>query len=174
MWDRGRAEGAVHVVQVIGIPPAAPSLCFSVPKGEGMKFLNVAGPQIRKLRCARGWSQSELAVKLQLAGWDISRSSLAKIEARLVWVGDYELFYFIQVFKIGLESLFPQIDSEKRPHEALQLLLKRNRVLQIHLLQATNPKSTTTQSPRPNSDSSRSDKSHQRTARCTPTPVASI
>ena len=92
-----------------------------------MKFLNVAGPQIRKLRCARGWSQSELAAELQRAGWDISRSSLAKIEARLVWIGDYELFYFIRVFKVGLESLFPKIDCETPPHEALQLLLKRNR-----------------------------------------------
>jgi transcriptional regulator with XRE-family HTH domain len=90
-----------------------------------MKFLNVIGPQVRKLRYERGWSQSALAVKLQLAGWDISRSGLAKIESKLVWVGDYELFYFLWVFQVGWDALFPRIDAQKPTHEALQLLLKR-------------------------------------------------
>jgi len=34
---------------------------------------NIVGPQIRKWRYARGWSQARLAVKLQLNGLDISR-----------------------------------------------------------------------------------------------------
>ena len=48
-----------------------------------------------------------LALKLQMAGWDISRSGIAKIECQLVWVGDFELFYFTKVFKVTLEDLFP-------------------------------------------------------------------
>ena len=33
---------------------------------------NNVGPQVRRLRFPRGWSQSEFATKLQIAGFDIS------------------------------------------------------------------------------------------------------
>ena len=78
-----------------------------------MRRLNVVGPQIRRLRYSRGWSQSELAVKLQLAGWDISRSGVGKIESQLVWIGDYELVYLMKIFNVPLEELFPSIDPRR-------------------------------------------------------------
>ena len=34
-------------------------------------------------------TQEQLAIKLQMAGYDRSRGTLAKIEARLLWVGDH-------------------------------------------------------------------------------------
>jgi ribosome-binding protein aMBF1 (putative translation factor) len=34
--------------------------------------LNVVGPQVRKHRNRKGWTQSILAQKLQLQGWSIS------------------------------------------------------------------------------------------------------
>jgi len=34
------------------------------------------GPQVRKLRLQKGWAQDYLAVKLQLAGWDMSRNAV--------------------------------------------------------------------------------------------------
>ena len=76
-----------------------------------MKVVNVVGPQIRKLRYQRNWSQDFLATKLQMAGWDISRSSLAKIESGLVHVDDYRLFYFARVFKVKVTDLLPPLDS---------------------------------------------------------------
>jgi len=78
-----------------------------------MKFRNVVGPQIRKMRNDRGWSQVILAAKLQVIGWDISRSGIAKIESQLVWVGDYELFFLLKIFNVGFETLFPPIDLEQ-------------------------------------------------------------
>jgi len=39
-----------------------------------MRFKNNVGPQVRRRRYALGWSQSVLAAKLQIAGFDISRS----------------------------------------------------------------------------------------------------
>jgi len=107
-----------------------------------MKFLNVVGPQIRKLRYGRGWSQSELAVRLQLAGWDISRSGLAKIESKLVWVGDFELFYLMKVFQVGAEALLPKIDSQKPTHEALLLLLQKNRTSHADVIQTAKRKAS--------------------------------
>ncbi len=48
-----------------------------------MRYKNNVGPQVRRRRYALGWSQSVLAAKLQIAGFDISRSGVSKIEARL-------------------------------------------------------------------------------------------
>lgn len=90
-----------------------------------MKYLNMVGPQIRKLRYMRGWSQEKLAEKLQLLGWDIDRVSVSKIESRLVHMDDYELLYFTKVFNVGLADLFPKIDAERQIHEALIELMQR-------------------------------------------------
>jgi ribosome-binding protein aMBF1 (putative translation factor) len=46
-----------------------------------MLYKNNIGPQVRRRRYALGWSQSILAAKLQIAGLDISRSGVSKIEA---------------------------------------------------------------------------------------------
>ena len=68
--------------------------------------LNVIGPEIRRIRKQRGWSQSKLALRLQSVGWNISRSGLAKIECRIMWVGDFELLYFVRRSVSELENCF--------------------------------------------------------------------
>ncbi|MGH7950305.1 MAG: helix-turn-helix domain-containing protein [Limisphaerales bacterium] len=72
-----------------------------------MKVLNVVGPQVRKLRNQRGWTQEIFAQKLQLAGWDVSRVSLAKLESRLRWVSDCELLFLAKVLSVPVKDLFP-------------------------------------------------------------------
>ena len=72
---------------------------------------NVVGPVVQRLRKERGWSQAKLAERLHAAGWNISRSGLAKIECRLVWVGDFELLYFVNVFGVGIGNLFPRVSK---------------------------------------------------------------
>ncbi len=74
-----------------------------------MKMCNLIGPQVRKLREEKGWTQRTLSEKLQVAGLDISRSSLAKVESRLIKVSDNELFYFARVFNVSLCRLFPSM-----------------------------------------------------------------
>ena len=90
-----------------------------------MKHRNMVGPQIRKLRYVRGWSQTVLAAKLQILGWDIDRVAVAKIESRLVHVDDYELFYFTKLFNVGLADLFPKIDAARQIHDVLTELMQR-------------------------------------------------
>ena len=65
-----------------------------------MRYKNNIGPQVRRRRYALGWSQSILAAKLQIAGFDISRSGVSKIEARLSYVDDKALLYLAEVLKI--------------------------------------------------------------------------
>lgn len=45
--------------------------------------------------------------KLQIAGFDISRSGVSKIEARLSYVDDKTLLYLAEVLKVQLQELFP-------------------------------------------------------------------
>ena len=74
---------------------------------------NAAGPTIRKLRNQHGWTQDQLAAKLQVLGWDCTRSWLAKIEARQVYLKDYEVLYFREVFNIDLGDLFSTLSARK-------------------------------------------------------------
>ena len=46
------------------------------------------GPQIRRLRYARGWSQATLAIQLQLNGLDVSREVLVQMECQLHCIRD--------------------------------------------------------------------------------------
>ena len=62
-----------------------------------MRYKNNIDPQVRRRRYALGWSQSILAAKLQIAGFDISRSGVSKIEARLSYVDDKALLYLAEV-----------------------------------------------------------------------------
>ncbi len=77
-----------------------------------MKNRNLIGPQVRKIRYQLKMTQEQLATKLQLAGYDRSRGTIAKIEARLLWVGDYELFFFSKVLGVSLSALFPPINPQ--------------------------------------------------------------
>ncbi|MEO8351346.1 MAG: helix-turn-helix transcriptional regulator [Chthoniobacteraceae bacterium] len=63
---------------------------------------------------ALGWSQSAFAAKLQLAGLDIGRSGVSKIEARLRFVDDKDLMFLAEVLKFPVQELFPQRATNKR------------------------------------------------------------
>ncbi|MFT4177113.1 MAG: helix-turn-helix transcriptional regulator [Luteolibacter sp.] len=90
-----------------------------------MRYRNLIGPQIRKLRFQRGWTQDQLAGALQREGLDISRSGLAKIESRMVWVGDHEVLFFMRVLRVEFEDLLPPINPH-RPgfYENLERLMQ--------------------------------------------------
>ncbi len=85
----------------------------SVDFHTGKKALNVSGPQIRRIRNSHSWSQPELAAKCQLAGWDVSRDIIARIECRTRWVGDFELAILADVLKVEIAELLPQRRNAK-------------------------------------------------------------
>ena len=58
---------------------------------------NIAGREIQRLRIARHWSQNDLAAACQVTGWDISRGTLAKIEAGVRCVSDMEVVMLAKV-----------------------------------------------------------------------------
>jgi len=75
---------------------------------------NALGLQIRRLREGRGWSQSDFARQLQLAGWDIERSVVTKIELRRRCITDYELMIMMKTLGAGLTVLVAPKESDLR------------------------------------------------------------
>ncbi len=84
---------------------------------------NVVGAEVRRRRKLLRWSQCRLANHLQVAGLEISRSSLAKIECGMVWVGDCELLYFARVLGIRVQDLFPKSAAQEPLNGTLTMLL---------------------------------------------------
>ena len=69
---------------------------------------NITGRQIAKLRTEKSLSQDSLAAKCQRAGWDISRGTLAKIEAGVRCVSDAELLLLAKALEVSVSELFPK------------------------------------------------------------------
>lgn len=83
--------------------------------------LNLVGPRVRLLRLSKEWSQVVLASKLQLAGWDVSRESIAKLESQFRRVPDCELLFLAKVFGVELPDLFPPRINLRALDPALRL-----------------------------------------------------
>jgi len=78
-------------------------------------------PQVRQLRTENSWTQETLAAKLQVEGWDVSRESLAKLEAQFRRVPDCELLFLAKVFGVNLKDLFPPDINLKKLDPSLRL-----------------------------------------------------
>jgi transcriptional regulator with XRE-family HTH domain len=79
------------------------------------KARNIVGPVVRELREKQGLSQAQLAAKINVHGWDISRETLAKIEAQIRWVADFEILKLAEGFGIeGPELLRKAGQKSKR------------------------------------------------------------
>ncbi|HWL51221.1 MAG TPA: helix-turn-helix transcriptional regulator [Chthoniobacteraceae bacterium] len=68
---------------------------------------NAIGVQIRRLRNSKRVSQQQLASRCSLVGYEVTRSTLAKIEAEIRAVSDIELFVIAKALKVALEELYP-------------------------------------------------------------------
>ena len=103
---------------------------------------NVVGPSIRALRMRRGWSQASLSARLKLAGWNCSRSRLAKIECGLITVRDHDLPYFLNIFDTSIEKLYPAevLTMKAAPFQNLPRDRKRTAALALtRLIRADGP-----------------------------------
>ena len=72
---------------------------------------NVVGLQIRKLRLQQRLTQPALAARCQVLGYDLSRESLSKIEARLRSVTDAEIVFLARALRVPFAQLFPPRDE---------------------------------------------------------------
>ena len=75
---------------------------------------NIVGPQIRRLRYQLELTQDMLAAKCSVRGLEMSRATLAKIEAQLRCVIDSELLHFAEALGVTLEDLFAGVKRQSR------------------------------------------------------------
>lgn len=66
---------------------------------------NLIGKQVAELRKAHGLSQRDLAHKLQLAGYDMDKNLITRIETGKRYVTDVELKTFAEFFHVSYEYL---------------------------------------------------------------------
>ena len=72
--------------------------------------MNIIGGNVKKIREAKGWTQDQLAAKCNLVGLNISRGTLAKIEAKVRRVVDIEVKEIALALRVNVEDLFNKVD----------------------------------------------------------------
>ena len=83
--------------------------------------VNVIGVMLVKLRFTRGWTQTALAIKLQLLGCYMTRQLVAHIEAGRCAATDTHVVYLAKAFRVCVLDLFPEV---LRHDPSLELLAK--------------------------------------------------
>lgn len=68
--------------------------------------MNRTGPQIKKIREELGLTQEQLTARCNLIGWDITRSTLAKMESQVRRVTDFEVYLIAKALKTDINNLF--------------------------------------------------------------------
>ncbi len=71
------------------------------------KTANVVGRLVRELRRKCGCTQKQLAARCQVRGLNLSRGTLAKIEARVRFIKACELYIIAKVLNVPMEDFYP-------------------------------------------------------------------
>jgi hypothetical protein len=66
---------------------------------------NAVGSQLMRLRSRLGLSQAQMAAKFQVAGWDLSRDIIARIELQTRCVTDLEVIELARILRVPVEVL---------------------------------------------------------------------
>ena len=74
---------------------------------------NLCGERVREVRLRIGWSQEELAAKLQLAGLQLGQMAVSRIETGKRVVPDFELPVLAEVLRVSTDWL---LGKEKSLH----------------------------------------------------------
>lgn len=67
--------------------------------------LNLFGPRLQAFRLARGWTQEQLAARLQRNGWEIDMATLARIEIGKRTLTDFELAFLLRILGVQWREL---------------------------------------------------------------------
>lgn len=67
---------------------------------------NICGKNIKKIRKEQKITQDELCARMQVMGYQISRSDISKLENGKKFITDFELLGFSKALKISILDLF--------------------------------------------------------------------
>lgn len=82
---------------------------------EGGK--NLISQRLKELREENNMSQSALARRLQLQGYDMDKNAITRIETNKRYVTDMELKAFVEIFGVGYGYLIDGKKEEKKTQE---------------------------------------------------------
>lgn len=71
---------------------------------------NLIGQRLVELRRTQGLSQRDLARELQLAGYDIDKNVITRIETNQRYVSDIEIKAFASVFHVSYDFLIDGVE----------------------------------------------------------------
>ena len=74
-------------------------------------YYNIVGANIRKYREQKGYSQRELARKLNLMGVNLYNSDISRIESHTLYIRDFEEKAICKILDISYEQLFEDTDK---------------------------------------------------------------
>ena len=80
---------------------------------------NICGKQIRIIRTGKYFknyekiSQDLLAARLQVAGLDIDRTAISKVETGKRMLKDTEIFFFARVLNVPVSALFEAVTEDE-------------------------------------------------------------
>ena len=80
---------------------------MAVKKGGNMhsKYEREIGERLRQMSIDNSYAQEQLAAKMQLEGCDMTRSTIAKIEAGLRHIYPWELKAFSKILNITYDDI---------------------------------------------------------------------
>jgi transcriptional regulator with XRE-family HTH domain len=68
--------------------------------------MNKIGPKVKELRLKAGMTQEDLAARCNLVGFNISRSTVGKIECRVRRITDDEVALLAKALRVSIEDLY--------------------------------------------------------------------
>ena len=68
--------------------------------------LNIIGPKIKYFRKQKKITQEDLCGRMQVMGYQISRSDISKIENGKKFIADFEVLGFANALKISILDLY--------------------------------------------------------------------
>ncbi len=79
---------------------------------------NIVGPRIKARRLAKGLTQSMLAARCGMLGWDVGENVITKIETQIRCVVDVELICLAKALETNPEELLSTDERTIRRHFA--------------------------------------------------------
>ena len=71
---------------------------------------NIIGENIKRIRREKKITQEDLCARMQVMGYQISRSDISKLENGKKFIADFEVYGFAKALKISILDLFAGIN----------------------------------------------------------------
>ena len=73
---------------------------------ENISSFNITGKNIKKIRISKKITQEQLCARMQVLGYQISRSDISKLENGKRFISDFEIVGFANALKVEILDLF--------------------------------------------------------------------